>query len=212
MNCDIILISGKQGSGKTTTSTAISAEARKRGYDFISQLKFATPLYILHDYLLNKMEGLTGIKRVEKDGDLLQILGTDWGRNKFGSDVWVNIVKREIHNRYGARIGGKSLVIIDDCRFPNEFYAFEDALRVRLEAREFVRRDRTNSWRGNTNHPSEIALDDISHDGLFDLYISTEGSASPETCAQNILDTLERKNWKHSRPQKETPIENTQRI
>jgi len=135
------------------------------------------------------LEVLTGIPRVEKDGLLLQLLGTEWGRKKHGENVRIDAVKHkiaELASRFKER--EKYLVIIDDCRFPNEFDAFPEALRVRLTASEDVRKARTVSWRENTKHPSETSLDDREDD--FDLLLLTEEPSTPEKCAAVILSAL----------------------
>jgi hypothetical protein len=95
------------------------------------------------------------------------------------------------------------LVIIDDCRFPNEFEAFPEALRVRLNADEKVRKLRTEAWRENTLHPSEVSLDIYDIEGKFDLYLQTDiKESSPEHCATLITAQLLKKAWieKRSRP------------
>lgn len=191
---DIILISGKQGSGKTTTSRAIEKAARRLGYDYVVTLKFAAPLYVLHEYILNKMEFLTGKPREEKDGLLLQVLGTDWGRRKLGDNVWCDIVKREIEKQSESK-KGKKLFIIDDARFENEFDAFSEiALTIRLDAPEEVRKSRTESWRENTNHPSEVGLDSYAADGCFDAYEDTGPSGrTADQIAESAINYFSRR-------------------
>jgi hypothetical protein len=87
--------------------------------------------------------------------------------------------------------------IVADCRFQNEFDAFPEALRVRLTASEDVRRTRTNSWRENTSHPSEIDLDGYEAEGKFDLVFDTSTAErnTPEHCAEMILAQLQKQSW-----------------
>jgi len=155
MNHKILIISAKQGGGKTTLADAIRSRAKDNGFSAVKVVKFASPLYVMHEFILNKMEGWTGKPRKPKDGPLLQLLGTDWGRKTHGANVWVNILRDAME----ADTYSKVLYIIDDCRFENEFDAFPEALKVRLEASEEARKARCPEWRPNTNHPSETGLD-----------------------------------------------------
>jgi pantothenate kinase-related protein Tda10 len=78
----VLLISGKQGSGKTTTAEAIyrALTAPGAGFGFVDVKKFAGHLYKIHEFVLNYMERITGKPRVIKDGYFLQWLGTEYGR------------------------------------------------------------------------------------------------------------------------------------
>lgn len=192
----IILISGKQGSGKTTLATAIKEKKSGLGFVFVGTEKFADTLYELHNYLLNRMESLTNTPRAKKDGHLLQILGTEWGRKTFGDNVWVDILKRKV-TALGSG-GSKRLTIIDDCRFENEFDAFPEALRIRLECSEEIRKQRAESWRDASSHPSEIGLDEYSAQGKFDLVFDT-GKDSVDHCATLIMAQLQKDSWLEKR-------------
>lgn len=194
---DIILLSGKQGSGKTTTAEELIRNAKIMGYDFAGSTKFAEVLYELHEYLLNRMEVLTGKPRVKKDGKLLQLLGTEWGRETYGVNVWVDITRDRVMKYSGGT--AKRLVIIDDARFENEFDAFPEALRVRLGAPANVRKSRTDAWRDNEVHPSETGLDNYEQLSKFDLYISTEDPSTPSHTATLILAQLNKRSWLEKR-------------
>jgi len=186
----IVKISGKQGSGKSTVAEALKLRAKKSNYDFVGIMKFATTLYALHDMLLNKMETLTGVPRVKKDGTLLQLLGTEWGRKTFGENVWVDILGKEISKLYDKESKLKRLIIIDDCRFENEFDGIQ-GLNVRLIAPENIRKSRADAWRDATDHPSETGLDKYQDQLKFDLTLETSGDHyTPDQCAEVILDKL----------------------
>jgi hypothetical protein len=116
----IIGISGPAGCGKSTAAQHLVNE-----YGFVRR-RFAGPLKAMcaalgldHDHI----EG--GLK--EKPSPLLcgkspryamQTLGTEWGRNLIGQDVWVNAWRASLPSL-------ESDVVAEDVRFENEALAIE---------------------------------------------------------------------------------------
>lgn len=152
----VVLISGKQGSGKTTLASQLHSKLNSNTIR-THHTTFAAPLYEMHHAVLDVLR-CRGIKTPTKDGALLQLLGTEWGRNQYGEDIWVNLVKGEIEMR------DDTVFIVSDCRFPNEVLSFRDAISIRLECPERIRRERIlktpgQNWRNNSDHASETALD-----------------------------------------------------
>lgn len=175
----IIVISGKQGSGKSTLAQKVQDMFGGNAKVY----KFADVLYEIHDYIRDKMRSL-GIERPEKDGPLLQLLGTEWGRNTVDQNLWPNILLNRLKQDTSAA------VLIDDCRFENEFDIIkntygDDAIMIRLECPEAVRKARCPAWRPNTEHPSETGLVRYSFEGKFDIVYFTN-EKSPEQCANDL--------------------------
>jgi hypothetical protein len=89
---------------------------------------------------------------------LLQTLGTQWGRELVGDDVWIRAWK--------ARASKFDYVIADDVRFPNEAAAIKE---MGGEMWKIVRPSAGHDW----SHVSEGALDDW--DG-FDRILENDGT------------------------------------
>lgn len=168
MAAKIVLISGKMGSGKTTTAKAVVDRLNAKGIK-ATTIKFADILYEMHE-AIRAVCNKYGVPFESKEGDLLQQLGTEWGRRKKGENVWVNATREKMRL---LEFSGFEAFVVEDCRFKNEFSAFPGALTVRLEAPEDVRKSRCDGWRDNTNHPSEIDLDGYSAEGRFHLKFTT---------------------------------------
>lgn len=204
MQTQIVLISGKMGSGKTTTALALENIMMKPKTVAVVQQTFAAPIYHMHNFCRAYLQSI-GIKFAAavdvKDGKLLQLLGTEWGRNTVGPDIWVDACRGEIKKtiQFYEEHGFQRLVIvIADARFPNEFYGFNEALRVRLECTRDVRKVRAEMWRENEMHPSEIGLDDYVHAGKFDMIFDT-ANASSSHCATLIAAQLDKNVWMEKR-------------
>ena len=174
----IVVISGKQGSGKTTTAELVAQRLGQFPNYFVNHLTFASIIYEMHDAVRAIGEKYGIEKNGPKDGLLLQILGTEWGRKTLGQDVWVKAVDKKIQSIAAEYISKDQLFngpeknmvfIVSDCRMKNEFDAFPMALRVRLACNEETRQSRCPAWRANTYHPSEIDLDDYESEGKFDV-------------------------------------------
>jgi hypothetical protein len=196
----LLLLSGKQGAGKTSIQKAMTeAWFRKynRGAHFVN---FADPIYEMHDEVLKVLHKYWPDRDLVKDGPLLQLLGTEWGR-KIDENIWVKCLQKKVERMIEADPKSDGLIIVGDCRFENEFDAFPNALRVRLEAPEEVRQPRCSMWRWNTNHPSEIGLDNYSDNGKFDMYLKTggEGSLSVGGCVALIVCQLDKQSYMERR-------------
>lgn len=144
-----------------------------------------------------KKQGLYGF--VAKDGELLQLLGTEWGRNCVGKNIWVDCLKGELEHLKKIWTEKHHLFcIVGDCRFENEFDSFPDALRVRLYCDKETRKKRCSDWREKDAHLSEIGLDKYAGQGKFDLCLHTKYMDISE-CAEQILRALTENTWKEFR-------------
>ena len=187
----IILISGKQGSGKTTLSSGISDHCSKSHTGFFFGTKFADTIHAINDVVFEQLE-VRGFKsETKKDRELMQFIGA-WGRKK-DENFWVdrtkNVVDQVIDQMETINADGLPYgVIIDDCRFPNELTAFceerFDVIKIRLECPEAVRKGRAEKW-GNTEHESETALDGCLDD--FDFILMTDDVGSSK---KDVLSTV----------------------
>lgn len=191
----ILILSGKQGSGKTTLQKAMAIKWQENtGYRAIT-VNFADILYEMHDKVLQTLNRYWPDRGLKKDGPLLQLLGTEWGRNTISSDIWATCLSEkvrqlELENAHYANL----LFIIGDCRFKNEFHIFENAFRVRLICDESKRKERCSMWRQDTKHASEIDLDEYEQMGLFDLVLDT-GIIPEKDCLTTLANELERNKW-----------------
>lgn len=167
----IILISGKQGAGKSTLAKGLASKLSDRT-THAHLVKFADPLYEMHKAIRGILQSYKSdnLDANKIDGPLLQLLGTEWGRKTRGDDIWVDVAKARVelmhtlHNPH--RLFARSIFIFDDARFENEIKAFDNdedpdtrVFRIRLTAPEATRKTRADKWRDNTDHPSEIGLD-----------------------------------------------------
>lgn len=161
------LYSSAPQSGKTTTAEILKEE----GYKIVS---FATPLKEMTlRFLMGFGYSKGDAERIIKDKnfvigeielrsrDVMQLLGTEWGRELIHKNVWVKM--------WESRQRLYPYVIVDDMRFPNEYEAVKSrgGLMVKIERREANEKNREK-------HESEGALDEF----CFDRVIYNNGSIS----------------------------------
>ena len=181
---DIIALCGPQQVGKTTAAKSLSEH-----FKFV-RVSFADPLYDMIATLLRIPVAL--VRELPKNEPLevlegrtlrytLQMLGSEWGRSLIGSEIWVNTALRRVKTLvdHGTR------VVIDDCRFLNEYTALRKAgakmvLLQRAETPE----------QHNTSHASEIEWPNFPH---FDARVMNppDGAAHwGKTAAKTILTQI----------------------
>lgn len=165
----VILISAKQGGGKSTLQNALVNAFDNRGIQAYA-INFADAIYKMHDFCIDYLKQYGIDRKLVKDGPLLQVLGTEWGRNTIGENIWVDVLKGRIAACPTGFQMKDQVFIVGDCRFKNELDGFPEAYKVRLNCDREVRKARCSMWRNNETHPSEIDLDDYltKFDALYD--------------------------------------------
>lgn len=114
----IIGITGKAGAGKDTIAHRL---CEKHGY---AKVAFADPIRrgILAMFKINPMYFLPSFKEEtlpnigKSPRELMQTLGTEWGRNLVHPDLWMILAKEAIL----AHLALGRCVVITDVRFENE--------------------------------------------------------------------------------------------
>lgn len=170
----IVAILGYKGSGKSTLSMGFES----RGF---LRAPIATPLKNMLEAMGLTSEQLYGDEK-EKPCTLLggktprwamQSLGTEWGREHIGPDVWIRA--------WAHTTPMDEDVVVDDLRFPNEadYLLSVGAYFLKVEREGTVPTLTPRPWwafwrRRNALHPSEAYVDKLP----FDLKIDNNGTTA----------------------------------
>lgn len=147
----IIALVGNVGAGKSTVAQHL---IEQHGYKLV---KFAGPLKNMLRAIGLDDEEIEG-SRKEVPCDLLcgktprhamVTLGTEWGRDLIGPEFWTGLWMEET----AAHLNAGQVVVVDDCRFPNEYEAVK---KMRGVAWHIVRPEHAGS--SIPGHRSEGAL------------------------------------------------------
>ncbi len=109
----VICLTGAKGAGKSTVSAWFEERFKAYGYT-ASVLPIAKPLKDLATSM-----GWDGEKD-EKGRRLLQLLGTECGRDCISESIWTDKWLAEAVNL------GSKVIIVDDCRYDNEYRVVAD--------------------------------------------------------------------------------------
>jgi hypothetical protein len=148
----LVGFAGLIGCGKTTAAQFLIKELQ------FHRVRFAGPLKAMMAALgLSNME-IDDPNCKEQPSALLcgktprwamQSLGTEWGRNLIGDDIWINAWKRSCE--------GYPHIVVDDVRFPNEARAIKEANGL------LVRIVRPSMQYNNSSHASEAQNFGVDH-------------------------------------------------
>jgi hypothetical protein len=114
----IIGISGYIGSGKTLLADTLCSK-----YNFI-RVKMAQPLKTMLESIGLTQDNIEGSTKQtplpllcnQTPRYAMQTLGTEWGRNLMGADLWVNLWAKKVNELISKDIN----IVCDDVRFINE--------------------------------------------------------------------------------------------
>jgi len=113
----LIGITGRAGAGKNTVAAMVPGAVT---------IQLADPLYAMVAAMTGLPESLLRDRQAKErplpglgksPRQLLQTLGTEWGREQLGRDVWVSLCQRRVEQLAEA---GWDAVVVADIRFDNE--------------------------------------------------------------------------------------------
>lgn len=197
----IIAVSGKLGVGKDYVTNEmilpyITGTVGKMA--FADQVKINVAS---QDNSISLTECLKGNKSASLRRKL-QIAGTEEGRNKYGPNVWVNTLENWIRLRQ-IRDGKPDVVLVTDCRFPNEADWVERnrglLIRINAPTRHEVALQREScgnidTYTNISKHESETKLDNYN----FEYVINNEPGSDPISHVLTILDKFLTKHLNYS--------------
>jgi hypothetical protein len=158
----VLGFTGLKGSGKDTAAAFVMEHLERRGV-VGHKLAFASPLKGMVRVLLEargcptpfdytdgqRKEAATPYLMGKSARQVMQLLGTEWGRNLIAPDLWIDTWRRSAEMALAKR----RVVVVTDVRFPNEVEAV-CALGGRV-----YRVDRATESRDL--HPSEAQVYDL---------------------------------------------------
>lgn len=150
---NLILVSGKAGSGKTTISDYLFHELTNKFQTLLIEYSpLAKPVKAIAENAFH-WDG----NKDEKGRRLLQVIGTEAGR-EYNENIWVEYLE----NNVLSGLFPPNFVLVDDCRFPNEIDYFAKnfvfditTIRVKREMKAI------GMNLGLDNHPSETSLPEL---------------------------------------------------
>lgn len=180
-----IFVSGKAGAGKSCICKYL---VEKNGYILG---KFANPVYMIAEKYF---------KMKEKDRQLLQIIGTDAGRDYLEKDIWVNrfLEDIEIVNETCKQLNlPEKKFIVDDVRFDNEAITLlkEGWIGIWLNVNDEIRIKRLENRDGDSqikylSHKSEMQMDNFK-EKLYQLDVSGTLEQSYDNL-ENLFNKIKR--------------------
>lgn len=162
----VIGIHGPMGAGKSTVSSMI----RQLSHGPVEVIPFAKAL---KDYC--KLLGWDG-KKDARGRRLLQLIGTECGRQCIDEDIWVDKWKEVVNTFFFSNPGG--IVVVDDLRFYNEWIGVRSNTNchlIKIKGRGFhisiwhkIKLSLTKNVGLPLVHKSEIPLPDNCFDSIIE--------------------------------------------
>lgn len=109
----LIAFTGLATSGKTSAVSALHAH----------RIAFADPLKEMVRILTASSDKESRPPELcgKSVREALQSLGTDWGRNMIGENIWIEAARKRISAALAKQVASSGeVIVIDDCRFDNE--------------------------------------------------------------------------------------------
>ena len=160
MSAVIIGLCGGMGVGKSTAFESVQFLYGKNAV----LVKFAQPLYDMQEFIYRRISSVyqrpEGFK---KDRKLLQLLGTEWGRDMISPSIWIDLWKNELVR---IRESGK-IAVCDDVRFPNEILALKELCGYLVMVKSDKVLARVGDQLGIGGHTSEKPLDENAMDAII---------------------------------------------
>jgi hypothetical protein len=114
MDTKIIGLAGPAGVGKSFLAMKLKGITHGELFSFAANIRMG--LYIM-GLSINYEDKRAPVYNGKSTRDLMRSLGTEWGREKVGQDIWVDLLMARIDQCESH------LAIIDDVRFPNEAHS-----------------------------------------------------------------------------------------
>lgn len=160
----VVGLMGQKQSGKDTFAKRLIEEhgfTRIANADIMRDCLYALDPYIGDGWRLTRLIDTYGWDYAKEQNPevrrLLQVFGTEVGREILGADTWVNATSRKVK----AELRGGGKVVITDVRFPNEADMIHN-----LFAGDIIRIYRSGLPDAD-NHPSERAWREVEPDWEF---------------------------------------------
>ncbi|HUS88584.1 MAG TPA: hypothetical protein VMW91_04295 [Desulfosporosinus sp.] len=162
----VLLISGKQGSGKSALRRAICDNIVNAVH-----VSLATPIRMICRYFGDGVDEVNETYELGMDIDVetrqvLNFIATQWGRS-VDPQIWAKCAVHKLKTLQtgwkwdDSQIDSKFMAVLDDFRFKNEVELISKHFTVRtlrLECQQHVRNQRAKYW-GDPDHISETDLD-----------------------------------------------------
>lgn len=121
----VIALAGLARSGKDTVADVLVSQLKADRYAFAEPMKTMLSSVFGSHFHTGDRERICPEAGVSYRY-LMQTLGTEWGRNLIGQDLWVNLVDRRfndgriVHERFSLTGSQPYTLVLTDCRFASE--------------------------------------------------------------------------------------------